>query len=97
MLRKNKKLPQRVIGDLLGLQKSTVSLWEMNKTEPNDIYKIILAKYYNVSVDYLVGLIDEEVCYYTESKFLKYPDNMTDEEQTLINEFINYIYNRRKM
>ena len=95
ILRKNKGISQRELGDIIGLKKSTVSLYENNKTEPNDEIKIIIARYFNVSADYLIGVIDEEVCYYSGKKFLIYPDEMSNEEEILINEFIHFIYCRR--
>ena len=60
-LRKNKGLSQQKLSDILGLTKSAVSLYEKNKTEPNDKIKIIIAKYFDISVDYLIGVIDEEI------------------------------------
>lgn len=96
MLRKNKGISQEKLADTLGLTKSTVSLYEKNKTEPNDKIKILLAQYFNISIDYLIGVIDEEVCYYSEKNFLKYPNEMSEEEETLIKEFVNYIYFKRK-
>jgi len=47
-------------------------------------------------VDYLIGVIDEEVCYYSGKKFLKLPKDVSEDEEILINEFIDFIYSRRK-
>ena len=95
MLRKKKGLSQKDVGDMLGLKIATISLYECNKAEMSDENKIMIAKYYNVSLDYLLGIIDDEICCYNENKFLKYPDDITDDEIVLINEFIDFIYIRR--
>ena len=96
MLRKNKGITQTKLGEILGLHKSTLSLYEKNKGDMSDENKCKIAKYFNISLDYLLGLIDEEVCYYDDQKFLIYPKDMTSEEETLIREFIDFIYSRRK-
>ncbi|WP_313758502.1 MULTISPECIES: helix-turn-helix transcriptional regulator [Tissierella] len=40
--------------------KSMISRWENNKAEPSMEYARILSKYFNVSLDYLIGLSDEK-------------------------------------
>ena len=40
----------------LGVSKGIISLWENEKREPTMWYLIALAKYFDVSIDYLVGL-----------------------------------------
>ena len=40
------------------LTKSHLSRWENNKNDPSIRYAAALAKYYNVSLDYLLGLTD---------------------------------------
>ena len=97
MLRKKKGLSQKDVCDMLGLQLSSISMYESNKADMSDENKIILSKYFNVSLDYLMGLIDEQIveCNYSSQNYFKYPEDMTDEEIALINDFIDYIYHRR--
>jgi len=40
------------------IHKSNVSRWESGQTEPSLKYARILAEYFNVSLDYLIGLTD---------------------------------------
>ena len=58
-LRKEKKLSQSELANVLFTSQDTISLWELGKSLPgaNDIIK--LAKFFNVSSDYLLGLVDE--------------------------------------
>ena len=95
ILRKNKNITQTQLADILGVKKSTVSLYETGKSDPADEFKIAIARYFNISLDYLIGVIDEAVCYYNGKKFLKFPNDISDEEEKLINEFIDFIYHRR--
>lgn len=40
----------------LGVSKGTISLWENGLREPSMSSLIILAKYFGVTIDYLVGI-----------------------------------------
>lgn len=59
MLRQEKGLGQVELSQELGLSKGIISLWENGLREPTMSSLIILAKFFAVSIDYLVGL-DEE-------------------------------------
>lgn len=52
-LRKEKNLTQEELGEILGVTKYAVSLYESNKSTPNDEIKKKLADFFEVSVDYL--------------------------------------------
>ncbi|SHH57819.1 helix-turn-helix domain-containing protein [Sporanaerobacter acetigenes] len=57
-LRTEKELTQEEFGKLFGIVKSTVSLYESGKSAPDDEIKKKIAKYFNVSLDYLMGVSD---------------------------------------
>lgn len=57
-LRTERGLGQVELSQKLGLSKGIISLWENGLREPNMSSLIILAKFFNVSIDYLVGLED---------------------------------------
>lgn len=62
-LRIDRGLTQADIGKLLHVSQNTYSQYEIGEIRyPLDVV-ITLAKYYNVSVDYLVGLTDETAPY----------------------------------
>ena len=42
----------------LSINKSMVSRWERNENDPSLDMAIVLCKYFNVSLDYLIGLTD---------------------------------------
>ena len=56
MLRVERGLGQVELSQKLGLSKGIISLWENGLREPSMSSLIMLAKFFNVSVDYLLGL-----------------------------------------
>lgn len=57
-LRKEKGVGQTLLARELGVSKGIISLWENGLREPTLSSLIEIAKYFKVSLDYLVG-IDE--------------------------------------
>ena len=82
-LRKDKKLNQSELGSILGVQNAAVSRYENDKDDPSDKIKVEIAKYFNISLDYLLGVIDEPVSCYNEEKFLRLPEHLTKEETAM--------------
>ena len=41
-----------------GISQSAIAKWELGKTEPSASAIIILARFFNESADFLLGLID---------------------------------------
>ena len=59
------------------LAKSTISKWENGKAEPSLSYARILTKYFNVTLDFLLGLEDENT--------YKFKTQTKDEKELLSN------------
>ena len=57
-LRTDKGLSQVQLAKETGLGKSAIGFWEKGQRIPNALAVITLAKYFNVTTDYLLGLID---------------------------------------
>ena len=73
-LRKEKKLTQEALGEMLSLTKFSISMYENNKNMPTEEKLIQIAKIFNVSIDYLVGLVDEPYSYLrNEEHILRIP------------------------
>ncbi len=51
-------LSQSEFGKSLSVSQDTVSLWEQGKSLPTTEFVISIAKTYNVSADYILGLKD---------------------------------------
>lgn len=54
-LRTKNNLTQQELGKILGVEKSTISMYENNKSRPDDDIKSKIADYFNVTTDYLLG------------------------------------------
>lgn len=52
-LRENKGLTQQQLGKAVGLSQSMIAYIEAGRKDPGKIYKIRLAKFFGVSVDWL--------------------------------------------
>ena len=57
-LRVEDGLTQNQLAKEVGLSDAAIGLWENNKRVPNLDAVIILAKYFNVSLDYIAVLVD---------------------------------------
>ncbi len=55
-LRMERKIGQVELAKIINVSKGAISLWENGKREPTLTSLIALAKYFNVTLDYLVGL-----------------------------------------
>ena len=57
-LREEKNLKQSDLGAILNVANNTISSWERGNSEPNLEQLRQLAKFFNVTADYLLGLED---------------------------------------
>ena len=58
-IREDRDIKQSVLANYLGVHQMTYSSYEIGKLSLTADVLIKLAKYYNTSVDYLLGLTDE--------------------------------------
>ena len=81
-LREAKGWTQQELGDLLNINKSTISSYENNYAQPS--FEIIkqLAVLFRVTTDYLFGLESRRT-------FVAY--NLNDEKKKLIDDFIDFL------
>lgn len=66
-LRTEKGLTQKELSKVLGIGQSTISEWEKGIYEPTASAIKMLAIYFNVTADYLLGLEDESGGKYNNS------------------------------
>ncbi|MGI5840539.1 MAG: helix-turn-helix domain-containing protein [bacterium] len=62
-LRTEAGMTQEEFGKIIGVTKYAVSLYESEKSSPNDGIKLKLADYFNVSLDWLMGRTDHREAY----------------------------------
>ena len=58
MLRKERKIPQQQLADLMGVKIRGYQYYEKEQAEPSIKALIALADFYGVTIDYLVGRTD---------------------------------------
>lgn len=76
--------------------KSMISRWENGKAEPSMEYARILAKYYNVSLDYLLGIEDKNDDHPIQLLAAHAIDELTTEEQEKLIEYAKFLKSQRK-
>ncbi|MCI9667738.1 MAG: helix-turn-helix transcriptional regulator [Angelakisella sp.] len=87
-LRRREGISQKELGSKLNLSHYTISSYEKDRSEPNDEIKARIARYFNVSSDFLMGLIDQPLPYDREEGVLYLPRNMSPSAQRLFREFV---------
>ena len=78
-LRKRDGIPQMRFSNDIGFSQAAVSAWENNTREPGIEALIKIAQYFNVSIDYLVGL--------KSSEKKEKPFSLSDDEKELLKIF----------
>ena len=79
---------QEDLAKILGVSHYTVSSYECNRSDPDDKSKVILAKLFDVSVDYMLGLIDEPLSFNRSEKHITLPKDFSEND---LQEILNYI------
>ena len=90
--REKKKMSQKDVADIIGVAKSTYSLYESGNREPNVNTIKKIADVLNVSADTLLG-IDEEP---TTMAAHFDGDEYTEDELDEIRQFAEFVKNKRK-
>ena len=89
-LRRREGISQKELGKKLNISHYTISSYEKGRSEPNDEIKIRIAQYFNVSLDYLVGLIEKPLPYDRETRALYLPKAMDPVVQKVFQDFFAY-------
>lgn len=96
-LRKEFNISQAQLAKILGVSHYTISSYECNRSDPDDISKVKLAKLFNVSVDYLLGLVDKPVSFLRDSSTIIIPNNFIKQDICDINEYIAFLEYKKKI
>lgn len=60
-LRKMRNMTQKELAEKLSLSVNSISMYERGMSTPNDDVKIKIAQIFHVSLDYLLGNVDEKI------------------------------------
>lgn len=99
-IRKSNNLTQTELGKILGVGKTTISMYENGNSTPNDEIKLKISDYFNISLDYLLGKTNiknhdnKEVTIALHSD-VDY-DDLPQEARDEIYNFIDYVRNKYK-
>lgn len=91
-LRKDKGLKQADLAVILGTTGKNISKYETGETTPPDETKIAIAEYFDVSLDYLMELTDEEVTFRKTTDRLRLPRDFPDELIGAVQNHIDILY-----
>jgi transcriptional regulator with XRE-family HTH domain len=90
-LRRDADLTQDDLAAILNINKHSISSYERDKSEPPDAIKAIIARYFNVSLDYLVGLTDYPIPLEMEKRAIRLPDGFRKEYLPELMGYIDYL------
>ena len=96
LLRQRADLTQDELAAALNINKHSISSYERNKSEPPDEIKIAIAKYFNISVDYLIGLTDIPKALDDRKISIRLPADFPRTELKNLQSYIDYLMFRNK-
>lgn len=98
---KKKRITQVALSEALGVSQQTIGNWETNKAEPKLEMLKVIADYFEVTTDYLLGRDDEEnefALSEEQAKFLFYFDELdTANKQKVFGYMEGLIYEERNL
>jgi transcriptional regulator with XRE-family HTH domain len=95
-LRKDRGLTQKELSDALFVNYRTYSGYERNEIEANDDFKIQLAKFFNVSIDYLLGLTDHPHPIRNGDEYIRLPKPLSSSARKELEQYIHFLLNKDK-
>lgn len=96
-LRKDAGLTQDELAAIININKHSISSYERDRSEPPDNIKILLAQYFGVSVDYLLGVTDEPAPKRRAYSLLRLPASFPKEAMPELKDYVSYlIYKHRR-
>ena len=93
-LRKDRELTQKELSELLFINYRTYSGYERNETEASDDFKIKLAQFYNVSVDYLLGITDNPHPIRSGDDYVKLQKRLTPKSRRELEQYITFLLSK---
>ncbi len=90
-LRKDHGMTQVDLAKELSLSPLTISAYERNRCVPDDSTKVKIARLFNVSLDYLLGLIREPLPYERSSHTIHCPQDFTPEDLRKVREYVAFL------
>jgi transcriptional regulator with XRE-family HTH domain len=83
-MRKKNGLSQKELGEKLNISQSTIGNWEVAVSEPNTATLVKLSKFFNISIDVMLGALDPMI---TFDNLLNTQFELTVQEQILLSAY----------
>lgn len=93
-LRQDHELTQKQVAEALSINFRTYGGYERNESEPSDEIKIKIAKFFNVSLDYLVGIIENPRPITNGDEYIRLRKPLNASAMKELDQFLYYLYNR---
>ena len=93
-LRKDISMTQKELSEALFINYRTYSGYERNETEASDDFKIKLARFYNVSIDYLLGISNSPHPIQSGDDYIRLPKALSDTGRKDLELFIAFLLTR---
>lgn len=93
-IRKDHGLTQKQLAEILGISWRTVGAYETNSCMPDCDILVKISKYFNVSLDYLLGLVDEQFPIQRETIIV--PDDLSSKSIDSVKDFIKFLHLKEK-
>lgn len=90
-LRKDRGFTQKELSEKLFINYRTYSGYERNEIEAGDDFKIKLAQFYNVSVDYLLGISENPHPIRSGDEYIRLPKRLTLQSRKELKQYISYL------
>ena len=95
-LRKDMGLTQKELSEKLFVNYRTYSGYERNEIEASDDFKIKLAQFYNVSIDYLLGLSDNPHPIKSGKNYIRLPKPLSEHGRKELDQYISFLLTKEK-
>ncbi len=82
VLRERDNISQNALAKELNITRATINAWEMGISYPNAQSLILLSKYFNTSVDYLLGIDERNMLNISE---------LNHTEQEIVSKMVKYL------
>jgi transcriptional regulator with XRE-family HTH domain len=92
-LRKERNMTQEDLGTVIGRTKFNISNYENGKRQPDNDTLRAFAKFFDVSIDYLLG--ESNVRHHTETLAFHTTEDLTEEELEQIKLYIKFLRTQR--
>ena len=88
-LRQERNLSQRELGTIILVSGYTISAYEQDRCDPSDDIKMRLAEFFDVSIAYLIGLIDQPLSYRRDANLVMLPRTLSEAQKNRLRAFLS--------